>query len=275
MQNDIKVISNQQEGLVSYFKKVWQYRHLLLNLTRRDLRVKYAQTSLGVVWIILQPITGMAIFTLILGNLINLLEFDIEIPYYLFAYSGYAVWLYFSYIVNAGGVSLKAEEALVKKVYFPRLIIPLSKALVGLVDFLVAMVVLLILMPFVGENPSLNFWAFPLYLLLASMAGLAIAIWLSALTIRYRDLHHFIPYIINFGIWLTPVFYPASIIPKEFYWLNYFNPMTGITEGFRWAIFNTPPPDPYFLASYFVMLILLLTGILYFRYIEKIVADYL
>lgn len=270
-----KVITSEPDSLAEYLKKVYEHRKMIITIARRDLKVKYAQTALGVFWAVLQPITGMVIFSLFFTNIFNLEDFGIYVPYYLFAFAGLSAWLYFTYIVQGAGTSLLSEENLVKKVYFPRIVLPLAKTLVGFVDFGITILLLIAMAAVTGNLYPANLIALPLVILVVTFIGFSLAIWLSALTIRYRDFHHLIPYIVNFGIWLTPVFYPATIIPQKIYYLIYFNPMAGAVDFFRWSVMGTPLPSAYFLVSFAVVFLLLVSGLIYFRRVEDLIADHL
>ena len=270
-----KVITAEPDSLAEYLRKVYEHRNMILTIARRDLKVKYAQTALGVFWAVLQPITGMVIFSLFFTNIFNLEDFGIYVPYYLFAFAGLSAWLYFTYIVQGAGTSLLSEENLVKKVYFPRIVLPLAKTLVGFVDFGITILLLIAMAAVTGNLYPANLIALPLVILVVTFIGFSLAIWLSALTIRYRDFHHLIPYIVNFGIWLTPVFYPATIIPQKIYYLIYLNPMAGAVDFFRWSVMGTPLPSAYFLVSFAVVFLLLVSGLIYFRRVEDLIADHL
>ncbi|MCP4120213.1 MAG: ABC transporter permease [Bacteroidetes bacterium] len=267
--------TSENVRLGAYLHDVWENRVMIMVFAKRDIKTKYAQTMFGLFWVVLQPLTGATIFTLFFTNLFDLADFGITIPYFLFSLSGYLGWMYFIYIVTNAGISLQQEENLIKKVNFPKLILPLAKAVVGFVDFGIG-ILLTIFIAIAGGY--LSFTHFLLILpatALITMIGLSVAIWLSALTIRYRDFHHFIPYVINFGIWITPVFYPATIIPEEYGFVLYLNPMAGAIEMIRWALFETQAPSSWYLLSYLVALLLIVGGIHYFTRIENLIADHL
>ena len=269
-----RVLTSETPKLVNYLKQVWQYRGLLLHLTRRNLKVKYAQTYLGILWVLLQPLTGMVIFTLFFSGIFDLSEFGIKIPYYLFAYSGYATWIYVVYVVQSAGTALVQDEALIKKSYFPKLILPLSRTLVGLVDYLISLVVLVVIAAFSGYLRLAWIWTLPMIILITTIVAWSVAFWLSALTIRFRDFIHFIPYLINFGIWLSPVFYPATIIPEHFSFLIYLNPIAAIVDLTRCCILGTAAPSFHFVWVLLTSVGLLLMGLKYFLKIENEIADH-
>lgn len=246
-------------------------------MAKRDFSVKYSQSFLGPAWIILQPITGMLIFTFFFTYVFPIDQRILDIPYHLFCFSGYMSWLLFANIVNGAGISLMAEENLIKKVYFPRIIVPLSKSLTYFFDFLVSFVVLILIAVFFDLAVLYRFILTIPAILLLFTHGFTIALWLSALTIRYRDLIHIIPYLINFGIWLTPVFFPMSLLPDKVKFLVKLNPLTFPIELFRSLLFSNTMPE----FSYFVVItqlgffILLYVGLRYFIKIDKLLSDYL
>lgn len=269
-----RIITKQQASFGAYLNKVWLRRSLLMTLVKRDLRAKYAQTFLGLFWTLLQPLTGLLIFTLFFTYFLPMETHGV--PYPLFAFAGLMLWFHFTTIVSGGGVSLMNNADLIQKISFPRLLLPLSKVLVALLELLMTMTVLIILMLVFEQPISWKVGLAPLFILLAAATGLAVAIWLAALTIRYRDFHHLIPYVVNYGIWLTPVLYPITIIPEAYHWIVYsVNPMALAVEGFRWSVFDTPAPPDYAYWSVLLTLVLLISGIFYFRKIEGDITDHL
>ena len=272
---DVRTIDSGRVPLTTYLREVWQARRLVLTFARRDIQVKYAQSALGLFWVLLQPITGAVIFTVFFTALFDWGASGIEAPYFLFAFGGYTSWMFFSYIVQSAGSALLQEESLIKKVHFPKLILPFAKSLVGLVDYAVSIVLLLVLALATGSLHWVGLWAMVPAVVLVGILGLSIAIWLSALTIRYRDFHHIIPYIVNFGIWLTPIFFPTSFLRELVGDFIYINPMAGAVDLFRWSILGTPFPSPWFAVSFVVSVVALVAGIRYFQRIEMLIADYL
>ncbi len=268
-------ITSDNNSLTSYLKEVLKYRFLIFTLVKRDFKVKYAQTFLGFIWVILQPLTGVAIFTFFFKYLIDTSSWSLEIPYYIYAFCGLIAWIFFSGSLQSAGTSLLNEEQLIKKVYFPRLLLPIVRTVSAMFDFLISAAVLIIVAAFSGINISLNVVFAPFILILTAVVALSVSIWLSALTIRFRDFHHIIPYLISFGIWLTPVFYPATLIPENFKWLIYLNPMAGIIDLFRWSFFSTSLPSGYIALGFILPCILFISGLVYFRKVEKLIADYL
>jgi lipopolysaccharide transport system permease protein len=217
-------------------KELRHYRDLFYILAYRDLRVRYAQTFLGFIWALLQPLATLLIFILVFGMA---LKVDTGgIPYPLFAISGISMWTYFGFVLNQSGNSVIGAQEMIKKIYFPRLVIPLSKAVVGFVDFGVALLMLVLLMVVYEFSPSINIIFAPLFILLNIIAALSVGIWLSALTIRYRDFQHVIPFLVQFGMYATPVAYPARLVSDKYQLIYNLNPMAGVIQGFRWSVFG-------------------------------------
>ena len=257
------------------FKELWAYKDLFLVLAYRDYRVRYSQTFLGLVWAFIQPFTTLIIFIIVFGKAARI---DTSpVPYPLFAVCGMAAWTYFSFVLSQSGSSIISSQAMIQKIYFPRLIIPLSKALVGLVDFGITFIFVIVLLIVYKHPPSINLLFLPGFILINLIAALGVGIWLSALTIRYRDFQHVIPFLVQFGLYATPVAYPAHLIIKSlspwavtFYYLN---PMAGVVEGFRWSIIGGAAPNAYCFVSFTMVLIIFITSLVYFRKTERIMAD--
>ncbi len=265
-----RIISSEQDSLADYFKKVVQHRALILTLAKRDLKVKYAQTYLGLAWTIVQPLTAVVVFSLFFSVL---LEVKNDYPYVLFVLSGVLIWNLFNYIFSQGSTSLTNNQDLIRKLYFPKIILPLSKVLVALVEFGVTLVLLVGLLIFFQINIGWQIIFSPLIIAITIVFSTAVTLILSAATIKNRDLNHIIPFLINFGIWFTPVFYPVSIIPEKFSTLIYLNPMAGFIELFRWSIGLQQVFNPYYLMSVLVSFILLLISLVYFVKTEDSIAD--
>ncbi|HEY6041059.1 MAG TPA: ABC transporter permease [Anaerolineae bacterium] len=252
-------------------RDVWEYRELLYFMVWRDVKVRYKQTLLGVAWVVLQPLATTLVFTIIFGNLARMPSDNL--PYALFALAGLIPWNYFASAFARGGTSLVSSANLISKVYFPRLIIPLSSVLGGLVDTAIVLVMLLVLMPFFGIVPTAAILTLPLFLLLAIATALGISLWLTALNVQYRDVSYVIPFIGQFWFYATPVVYPASLIPEQWRWLYGLNPMTGVVEGFRWALFGKEPPGYLLAVSVVIVIVLIVSGSFVFRRMEKTFAD--
>lgn len=271
-----KIIVDANKGSFSLnLKELFSYRDLFLILAYRDLRVRYAQTFLGLAWAILQPLITLLIFTLVFGRFIKV-ETG-AIPYPVFALCGMVAWTYFAFVMNQSGNSIIGAQEMVKKIYFPRLVIPLSKAVVGLVDLGIAFFLLIVLLLIYRVDISANIIVLPFFLLLMALSALAVGIWLSALTIRYRDFQHIIPFLVQVGLYATPVAYPSEVVinslPDWGIFLFYLNPMAGVIEGFRWSILNYGALHSLSYISFGAVMVLFLTGLAYFKRVEKIMAD--
>ena len=251
--------------------RVWQYRELLFFLVWRDVKVRYKQTAFGVGWILLQPLLTTFVFTILFGRLLNVPTGDI--PYPVFALAGLIPWQYFAGSLTRSSTSLVNSANLISKVYFPRLIIPLSGVFGGLVDLAVGMVLLLVVMLIYRITPTIAILALPLFLLLAMTTALGFGLWLSALNVQYRDVGYLVPFVIQIWLFVTPVAYSAAIIPQQYRWLLGLNPMTGVVEGFRWALLGTPPPGQLFTLSLVISLLVLVSGLYFFRRTERTFAD--
>jgi homopolymeric O-antigen transport system permease protein len=251
---------------------VWHYQELLYFLIWRDIKVRYKQTVIGAGWAICQPLMTMVIFTVVFGNFAKIPSDGL--PYPIFAYTALLPWNYFAQAISHSGISLVGNANLISKVYFPRLIIPLSAAVAPLVDFVVAFVVLLGMMAWYGIVPTWHVVTLPLFLLIALVAALAVGLWLSALNVKYRDVGYTIPFLIQFWMYASPVAYPVSLVPEKWRLLYSLNPMAGVIEGFRWALLKQESPDlGVMLISAVMIMTLLLGGIVYFGRMEQTFAD--
>ena len=253
-------------------KAIWEYRELLYFLVWRDLKVHYRQTLIGAGWVILQPLTTMVIFTLVFGKFAQIPSDGL--PYPVFVYSALLPWNLFASSLNRGTSSVVGNAQLVSKIYFPRLILPVSGVLSPLVDFAVAFVILVGMMIWYRTLPSWGILALPLFLLLAVLTALAVGLWLSALNVRYRDVGYAIPFLTQVWMFASPVAYPISVVPEKWLWLYSLNPMAGVIEGFRWALLGQQSPDFTVIAISSVMVVaLMFSGIVYFKYTERTFAD--
>lgn len=271
-----KTIIDANKSILSLdIKELFQYKDLFYTLSYRDFRVKYAQTFLGFVWAFIQPFMTLVVFSLVFNQG---LQVDTgSVPYVVFAACGLAAWTYFSTVMSEAGSSIIGAQGMVQKIYFPRLVIPLSKAMVGLIDFGIALLVIFGLMAFYRFDPSPNIIFFPLFLGLAIIASLGVGIWLSALTIRFRDLHNIVPFLVRFGMFFTPVAYPSSLllnrIPDWALIIYYLNPIAGIIDGFRWSILGTEAPNTMAYISFGVVILLFISSLFYFKKVERTIAD--
>ena len=252
--------------------ELWRYRELLWFLALRDIKVRYKQTALGAAWAILQPLLTMLVFSVVFGRLAHIPSEGI--PYPVFAYCALLPWQLFAYALTQSSNSLVTNQRLITKVYFPRLVVPIASLLCGLLDFAVAFPVLLGLMLYYGIVPGVAVAALPLLVLLALLTSLAAGLWLSALNAIYRDVQYALPFLTQFWLFVTPVAYPASLVPERWRWLFGLNPMAGVVEGFRWALLGRPhPPGPLVAVSVVSVLVLLAGGLFYFRRMEREFAD--
>ncbi len=254
-------------------RELWEYRELLYFMTWRDIKVRYKQTVLGVAWAIIQPITTMIVFTIFFGNLAQIPSDDI--PYPLFNYAALVPWTFFASALGKSANSMVASANLIKKVYFPRLVVPLSNVLSGVVDFLLAFVVLIFMMIGFGFTPTINVIFLPFFLLLAFVTSLSVGLWLSALNVQFRDVKYIIPFLTQIWLFITPIAYPSSLIENEFLRAVYgLNPMTGVVEGFRWALLGTDTaPGAIIVVSTSMAVVSFVGGLFYFRRMEKTFAD--
>lgn len=252
--------------------ELWRYRELLYFLTLRDVKLRYKQTALGIAWAVLQPLATMAVFAIFFGKL-GKMPSDGR-PYALFVLVSLLPWQLFAYALTQSSNSLVAEQRLITKVYFPRLIIPVASVLSGLVDFFVALVLVVIGMAFFGIMPTVAIVTLPLFVLFAVLTALAVGLWLSALNVQYRDVRYTIPFLAQFWMFASPVAYPASLVPEPYRALYGLNPMAGVIEGTRWALLGTEAPSWGLMAVSVAVVVLLLTGgMYYFKRMEKTFAD--
>jgi lipopolysaccharide transport system permease protein len=257
-------------------RDLWHYRELLYFLVWRDIKVRYKQTALGVAWIILQPTLSMVVFSLLFGLLLKVPSGDA--PYPIFAYAALLPWNYFAGALNRSSTSVVNSAHLITKVYFPRLVIPLAGVLSGLVDFAIAFLVLVGLLIYYQVAPTWAVVLLPGFLLLAMLTALGFGLWLAALNVRYRDINYLIPFLVQVWMYATPVIYGTTLIPERFRFLISLNPMAGVTEGFRWALLgarlgDARPPDMLFAVSIALTLVVLLSGLVFFRNTERTFAD--
>lgn len=267
------LILEPSQGFVRLnLREVWTYRDLLFFLIWRDVKVRYKQTALGAAWAILQPVMTMLVFSVFFGHFANMPSDGV--PYPIFAFAALLPWQLFAYALGESANSLVGSQNLITKVYFPRLIIPLSSILSSVVDFAVAFGVLIIMMICYGRLPHIGVLLLPVFVLLALISALAIGLWLSALNVEYRDVRYTIPFITQLWLFVTPVAYPSSIVPEKWRLLYALNPMAGVVEGFRWALLGTSDaPGPMLLVSTLATIVLLVGGLFYFRRMEKTFAD--
>ena len=253
-------------------KELWRYRELIFFLTWRNIKVRYKQAVLGIAWAVLQPLLTMLIFTLIFGVLLETPSQGL--PYQLFSLSALLPWQLFATALQRSSVSLVGNSNLITKIYFPRLAIPLSTVFAALVDFVISFFVLLGVMVYYNTWPGWNMLWLPLMVLLALLTALSVGLWLSALNVQYRDIQHMVPFLVQVWMYASPIVYPIETIPEGIWrWLYGLNPMVGVIQGFRWALLGGDPPDITMAISVAMVLVLLISGIYYFRRMEKTFAD--
>ncbi|MCC6189493.1 MAG: ABC transporter permease [Anaerolineales bacterium] len=253
-------------------REVWEYRELLYFLIWRDVKVHYKQTALGAAWAILQPFMTMVVFSLFFGRLAGVPS-D-EIPYPIFSYAALVPWTFFSHGLMQASVGMVTHANLIKKIYFPRLVLPTARVLAGLVDFALAFSVLLGMMLFYGIRPTTSVVWLPLFMLLAVITALGVGLWLSAMNVQFRDIGYTVPFVTQFWMFATPIAYPSSLLAEPWRTLYGLNPMAGVVEGFRWALLGADTaPQAIILVSAVVAVLLLISGAYYFRRMERTFAD--
>jgi lipopolysaccharide transport system permease protein len=256
-----------------YWKDLWRYRELFFFLSWRDILVRYKQTAIGVAWSVIRPFMTMVVFTVIFGKLAKFPSGGV--PYAILVYAAMLPWQFFANSLTESSNSLISNSNMISKVYFPRLIVPGSAVIVSLVDFLISFLILGFLMIWYQFVPDWRMVTLPLFLILALLASLGFSLWLSALNVKYRDFRYIVPFIVQFGLYVSPVGFSSSVIPEKWRLLYSLNPMVGVIDGFRWAILGGEAQIywPGFLLSTALSFFILLSGIRYFRKTERIFAD--
>lgn len=268
----IEVIEPKKGWVPLDLREIWTYRELLYFLTKRDIKVRYKQTVLGGLWAIIQPFFMMVVFTLFFGRLAKVPSDGI--PYPIFVYAGLLPWTYFANALSASGNSLVGSANLITKVYFPRLIIPASASLAGLLDFFVAMIVLGAMMIYYQFAPNISILLLPCLVSLTFLCAVGVGLWLSALNVEYRDIRYVIPFLIQLWMFVSPVIYPVSMLKEEYRWLLALNPMGGVIEAYRSSLLGHMPVNWFLLSlSTIIILILFISGLYYFRRMERSFAD--
>ena len=254
-------------------RDLWIYRELVFFMVWREVKVKYKQTMLGMAWAVIQPVMTMLVFTFLFGKVAKLPTDGI--PYPVFSFTALLPWGLFVAALNQGSRALVAHNNMVTKIYFPRLILPIASVFAGLVDFAIAFVILIGLMIYYGVRPAYHLlWTLPLFLLLALITALGVALWLSAVNVKYRDVNHALPFLTQFWLFITPVAYSASVISPKWQLIYFLNPMAGVVNGFRWALLGTGQgPNLAFWVSAIISILIFVSGLFYFRSMEKTFAD--
>lgn len=267
------IITSKSPKLNTYIKSIYQSRHLIYTLTIRDIKIRYSQTALGWIWAVLQPIISIAIYTFFFSFILKMETTNT--PYPLIALSGIVCWNYFSLVVNNGSNTLIANQNLIKKLNFPKITLIISKALSALVELSISFILLIIGVIVFGIPISSKVLIIPLFFFVNFITGISLSIWIAALTIRNRDLLHVVPYIITLGIWLTPVFYPSTIIPEKLSFLIYFNPIAGVIEGVRYCLLDLKSFSIEYLLGFLLVILFFIGGLLFFKNTEKSIPDYI
>jgi lipopolysaccharide transport system permease protein len=253
-------------------RDLWEYRELLYFLTWRDIKVRYKQTALGMAWVVLQPVLLMLIFTMFFGRLVELPSDGV--PYPLFTYTALLPWQLFSRALNEGSMSLIAQERVITKTYFPRILLPASAVLASLIDFGIAFLVLIGFILFYGAHPGLAILTLPLFVILVVMAAFGVSLWLAAFNVLYRDVRYVLPFLTQIWMFATPIIYPVAVVPDSWRLLYSLNPMVGVVEGFRWALLGgSSGMDAMFGLSALVVAGILGGGVLYFQSVQQTFAD--
>jgi lipopolysaccharide transport system permease protein len=251
---------------------VWRYRELLSILVGRDIRVRYRQAALGAAWALIQPVFTVLIATIVFGHFAKMPSDGV--PYPLFALAASLPWQYFQEATRRGSIGLVTDSELVRKVYFPRLILPLASVTGPLVDFAVTLVVVLIALLYFGVTPTWRLLFLPVFLLIAMLLSLSVALWLGPINAKFRDIMHTLPFLLQVWMYGSPVFYPMSVVPEKWRALYSLNPMVGVIEGFRWAVLAKAHPDPRsMMISGSVILVMLVSGLVWFKNRERQFAD--
>ena len=259
---------------LSYWRDLWNYRELFFVLAWRDVSVRYKQTIIGLLWALIQPLATMIVFTTLFGKLAKL-PTDGAVPYALLVYAGLLPWQFFSTALNGASNSLVSNSNLISKVYFPRLIVPVSAVVVAFIDFLISFVILACLMLYYHFSPSWHLITLPFFVIMAFMASLGPGLWITALNAKYRDFRYIMPFVVQFGLYVSPVGFSSAVIPEKWRFLYSFNPVVGVIDGFRWAILGGESQLylPGFVLSWIVIIFFLWLGIHQFRKMEKSFAD--
>ena len=256
-----------------YWRDLWRYRELFFFLAWRDILVRYKQTVIGIVWALARPLLTMVVFTLVFSKLAKLPSEGV--PYPILVFAALLPWQFFASAFSGAGDSLVSNAGMISKVYFPRLVIPASAVIVSFVDFLISGIILVGLMIWYGFAPSLRIFTLPVFIIVAFAAAMGAGLWIAALNVKYRDFRIIVPFVVQFGLYISPVGFSSSIVPEQWRLLYSINPMVGVIDGFRWSILggNTQLYWPGFLLSLSLVLVILVTGLVYFRKTEKTFAD--
>ncbi|QEG38645.1 ABC transporter permease [Roseimaritima ulvae] len=253
-------------------RELWQYRDMLKLLVWRDFSSRYRQSFIGVGWALIRPIVSVVVFTIVFGKMVGVPSDDV--PYPIFNFTGMLPWLFFAGVLATSSQSMTSGAALISKVYFPRLILPLSKIAGGLIDLAIQFALLAFMMFYFGVSPTPKLLAIPLFLIMAIMAALALGLLLTTVSVKYRDVHHVVPFLIQTWMWMTPVVYPSSMVDEKWRYLYGLNPLVGVVDGFRWSVLGSVDPDwRMMLISLVTTVVLMVFSLYYFRRTESKFAD--
>ncbi len=265
------IISSKPDSFWNTLGEVYSYRELLWSLALRDLKVKYAQTLIGFLWALINPLVTLLILSFVFGQIANVNTNGV--PHQLFTIIGLLGWTYFSNLLIDSSDSLIQNQNMIQKIYFPKIILPLSKAISGLIDFLITLFLVIVFMFYYGVTPSGNILYFPFFLILAIFAGLAGGFWISALTVRYRDFRFIVNFLVRIGLYATPIAYASSSVPEKFQFIFNLNPLVGVIEGMRWCLLDMPTNFDGIYISVIVLTLVFITGLFYFNRVVKYIAD--
>ncbi len=273
MSEDTRVIIEAGRTELHYWKDLWRYRELFYFLAWRDILIRYKQTAIGMLWALLRPLLTMVVFTVVFGNLAKLPSEGV--PYPIMVFAAMLPWQFFANSLSEASNSLVGSANLISKVYFPRLIMPTSAVITSFVDFLISSVILAMLMAWYSFAPGWQIFTLPLFVAIAFAAAMGIGLWLTALNVKYRDFRYIVPFIVQFGLYVSPVGFSSNIVPEKWRLIYSLNPMVGVIDGFRWAILGIDSYIylPGFFLSLVIIAITLISGIQYFRKTEKTFAD--
>lgn len=271
-EDQITTISSKEDSFFVFLSKIWSFRSLIWVFAKRDLKAKYSQTVFGVGWSILQPLTALLIYSFFFGYILNWQAN--EIPYSVHILSGLLGWNFFTYIVNAGSMSVQESSSIIKKIYFPKSILPFSKVLLGLVDIVFSLLLLVPLMIYYNIGISWHVIFLPFVLLFNALCALALVFWIASLAYKKRDLFHLLPFIVYFGIWFTPVFFTDSFLPENLQFLLDFNPMANVVSMWRWMLFDNEPFQNVWLSSFVLVALICLLGMNYYNKKESKFSDF-
>jgi len=273
MEQQVEIVIKPGMGALHYWRDLWRYRELFFFLAWRDILVRYKQTAIGIAWGVLRPLLTMIVFTVVFGKLAKLPSNGV--PYAIMVFTAMLPWQFFANSLTESSNSLIDNANLLTKVYFPRLIVPAGSVIVGLVDFFISLVILFAIMAWYRFVPDIRMLLLPLFLSLAFMASFGAGLWLSALNVKYRDFRYVVPFLVQFGLYISPVGFSTAIVPEEWRMLYFLNPMVGVIDGFRWAVLGDAFPVnwPGFSLSCLLVLVVFVGGLLYFRRMERSFAD--